>query len=91
MDAGQKLQKFYNRCNNLPEVITRESILENLYNGIDRLAIEESLKAGTLADDALKALRGLDFTYKEIGALFRLQPSMLRKRVQRFKDLHPTG
>lgn len=90
MDAKKKLQKFYNRCNHLPEEITRESTLQNLYDRIDKLAIEESLKDGTLTDDALKALRELDFTYGEIGELFRLQPSMLRKRSQRFKDLRST-
>lgn len=85
MDARQKLQKFYNRCNNLPEEITRESILENLYHGIDKLAIEESLKDGTLADDALKALREHKFTYDEIGALFDEKPSTLRQRSRRLK------
>ena len=86
MDAGQKLQKFYNRCNNLPEEITRASVLENLYDGIDRLAIEESLKAGTLADDALKALREHKFTYDEIGVLFDEKASTIRQRSRRLKN-----
>lgn len=90
MDAKKKLRKFYNRCNHLPGEITKESLLENIYDRIDKLFIEESLGDGTLTDEALKALRGSGFTYKEIGELFHLQPSMLRKRVQRFKDLQPT-
>lgn len=86
MDAKKKLQKFYNQCDHLPDEITRESTLQNLYDRIDKLFIEESLKDGTLTDEALKALRGLKFTYEEIGILFDEKPSTLRQRSRRLKD-----
>ena len=85
MDAVEKLQQFYNVCNQLPEEITRESIIQNLYDRSDKLAIEESLDGGTLTDEALGVLRTHKFTHEEIGALFGEKASTLRQRSRRLK------
>ena len=85
MDAIEKLQQFYNMCDRLPEVITRESIIKNMYDRGDKLAIKESLDAGTLTDEALGVLRKLSFTYEEIGVLFDEKAAALRQRARRLK------
>jgi hypothetical protein len=90
MDALEKLQRFYNQCDQLPEVITRESIIKNMFDRGNKLSIKESLDSGTLTDDALVVFRKLSFTYKEIGVLFDEKPSTLRQRFRRLKDLQPT-
>jgi DNA-directed RNA polymerase specialized sigma24 family protein len=91
MDAIEKLQRFYNQCNRFPEVITRESIIQNMFDRGDKLSIEESLDGGTLTDDALVVLRKLNFTYDEIATLFDEKPSTLRQRSRRLKDLYQTA
>ena len=84
MDAVEKLQQFYNRCNNSSGEITRESIIQNFFDRCDKLAIQESLD-GALTDEALGVLRKLNFTYEEIGELFDEKASTLRQRSRRLK------
>jgi len=85
MDAVEKLEEFYQRCDDSSGEITRESTLQNLNDRYDKLAIKESLKAGTLTDEALGVLRTHNFTYDEIGVLFDEKASTLRQRSRRLK------
>jgi len=84
MDAIEKLENFYQRCNDGSGQITHESTLRNLSDRIDRLAIREALDAG-LTDEALGVLRRLGFTFEEIGELFGKKAAALRQRARRLK------
>ena len=86
MEAVEKLQEFFNRCNDSSEEITRESIIQNFYDRYDKLAIQESLDGGALTDEALGVLRKLNFTHNEIAELFDEKPSTIRQRYRRLKD-----
>ena len=84
MDANEKLQDFFRRCDDNSGPITHESTVKNLSDRIDRLAIREALDAG-LTDEALGVLRRLSFTYEEIGVLFDKKAATLRQRARRLK------